>query len=82
MENFEEAFKNEEYSSFGIALIDRVAISGRRINYEIKKVLFLKKFSDYLREQFSERRTYSPLFTNNSITPILRSLVLCQSSVL
>ena len=35
---------------FGIALIVRVAISGRRINSEKKKVLFLKKFYDSLRE--------------------------------
>ena len=34
----------------GIAFIDRVAISGRKINSESKKVLFLKKFQDSLRE--------------------------------
>ena len=44
MENFEERLKNEEYSFLGIALIVRVAISGRRITFERKKVIFLKKF--------------------------------------
>ena len=43
----------------GIAFIDRVTISGRRIISENKKVLFLKKFKDSLRELLSERRTYS-----------------------
>ena len=43
----------------GIALIYGVAIYGRRINSNWKKVLFLKKFYDSPREKFSERRTYS-----------------------
>ena len=43
----------------GIVLIDRVTISGRRIYFERKKVLFLKNYLDSLREKFSDRRTYS-----------------------
>jgi hypothetical protein len=43
----------------GIALIYRVAISGRRINSDGEKLLFLKKFYDSPREKFFKRRTYS-----------------------
>ena len=43
----------------GIALIYGVAIYGRRINSDRKKVLFLKNFYDSPREKFSKRRTYS-----------------------
>ena len=43
----------------GFALISGVAIYGRRINSDRKKVLFLKNFHDSPREKFSKRRTYS-----------------------
>ena len=43
----------------GYALNVKIAISGRKINFEIKKVHFLKKFYNSLREKFSERKTYS-----------------------
>ena len=43
----------------GIALIYEIAIYGRRINSDRKKVLFLKSFYDSPREKFSKRITYS-----------------------
>ena len=43
----------------GIALIYGVAINGRRINSDGKKVLFLTNFYDNPREKFFKRRTYS-----------------------
>ena len=42
----------------GITLIYGVAIYGRRINSDQKKVLSLKNFHESPREKFSKRRTY------------------------